>query len=85
MLPRIECGLHHAPLGCGPDDQDAFDRFGFEQQLQRRMVERGVAVLEQDMVALRVVARFAFAVAKPVSRNTTGSGYPFAVPNAAAP
>jgi hypothetical protein len=38
---------------------------------------------QQDMVALRVVARFAYAVAKPVSRNAAGSGYPFAVLNSA--
>jgi hypothetical protein len=37
------------------------------------------------MVALRVVARFAFAVANPASRNATGAGgYPFAVLNESA-
>jgi hypothetical protein len=36
------------------------------------------------MLALRVTARFASAVAKPVSRNATGGGgYPFAVLNSA--
>jgi hypothetical protein len=38
---------------------------------------------QQDMLALRVVARFGFAVAKPVSRNAPGGGYPFAVLNQA--
>lgn len=38
---------------------------------------------QQDMVALRVVARFAFAIAKPVSRNAPGGGFPFAVLNQA--
>jgi hypothetical protein len=32
----------------------------------------------QDMLALRVVARFGFVIAKPVSRNAPGSGFPFA-------
>ena len=37
---------------------------------------------QQDMLALRVVARFAFAVANPASRNASGAGgYPFAVLN----
>jgi hypothetical protein len=36
------------------------------------------------MLALRVVARFAYAVANPVSRNASGAGgYPFAVLNEA--
>ena len=38
---------------------------------------------QQDMLALRVVARFAFAVATPVSRNAADAGYPFAVLNSA--
>jgi HK97 family phage major capsid protein len=41
---------------------------------------------QQDMLALRVVARFAFAIAKPVSRNVvagSGAAYPFAVLNEA--
>ena len=39
---------------------------------------------QQDMLALRVVARFGFAVAKPVSRNASGAGgFPFAVLNSA--
>jgi HK97 family phage major capsid protein len=38
---------------------------------------------QQDMLALRVVARFGFAIAKPVSRNASGAGgFPFAVLNA---
>ncbi len=38
---------------------------------------------QQDMLALRVVARFAFAIAKPATRNATGAGgLPFAVLNA---
>jgi HK97 family phage major capsid protein len=32
---------------------------------------------QQDAVALRVTARFAYAIAKPVSRPETGSGTPF--------
>ena len=39
---------------------------------------------QQDMLALRVVARFAYAVAQPASRNAVG-GYPFAVLTEAAP
>jgi hypothetical protein len=36
------------------------------------------------MLALRVVARFGFAIAKPVSRNASGGGgFPFAVLNSA--
>jgi hypothetical protein len=36
------------------------------------------------MLALRVVARFGFAIAKPVSRNAAGAGgFPFAVLNQA--
>jgi HK97 family phage major capsid protein len=38
---------------------------------------------QQDMLALRVVARFGFAIAKPVSRNAPGGGFPFAVLNQA--
>ena len=39
---------------------------------------------QQDMLALRVVARFAYAVANPASRNASGGGgYPFAVLNQA--
>jgi hypothetical protein len=38
---------------------------------------------QQDMLALRVVARFGFAIAKPVSRNAPGGGFPFAVLNSA--
>ena len=36
---------------------------------------------QQDVLALRVVARFGYAVAKPVSRNAPGTGYPFGVLN----
>jgi hypothetical protein len=37
---------------------------------------------QQDMLALRVGARFGFAIAKPVSRNASGAGgFPFAVLN----
>jgi hypothetical protein len=39
---------------------------------------------QQDMLALRVVARFGFAIANPVSRNAPTDGYPFAVLNQAA-
>ena len=39
---------------------------------------------QQDMLALRVVARFDYAVAQPASRNA-GTGYPFAVLTEAAP
>jgi hypothetical protein len=38
---------------------------------------------QQDMLALRVVARFGFAIAKPVARNAPGGGLPFAVLNQA--
>jgi hypothetical protein len=39
---------------------------------------------QQDMLALRVVARFGFAIAKRVSRNASGAGgFPFAVLNSA--
>ena len=37
----------------------------------------------QEMLALRLVARFGFAIAKPVSRNAPGGGFPFAVLNSA--
>lgn len=36
-------------------------------------------LMQQDSVALRVVARYAFAVANPVSAMNDGTGYPFAV------
>jgi hypothetical protein len=36
----------------------------------------------QDILALRVVSRFAYAAAQPASRNAVG-GYPFAVLNEA--
>ena len=39
---------------------------------------------QQDMLALSVVACFAYAVANPASRNASGgTGYPFAVLNEA--
>ena len=39
---------------------------------------------QQDMLALRVMARFAYAVAKPASRNASGAGgFPFALLNSA--
>jgi hypothetical protein len=38
---------------------------------------------QQDLLALRVVARFGFAIAKLVSRNAPGGGFPFAVLNQA--
>ena len=65
---------------------------GVRQDLTDKLLDQAVITDEQgaivynlpqqDMVALRVVARFAFAVAKPVSRNASGAGgYPFAVLN----
>jgi hypothetical protein len=39
---------------------------------------------QQDILALRVVARFAHAVANPASRNASaGTGYPFTLLNEA--
>jgi len=67
---------------------------GVRQDLTYKMVDQAVItddtgnivynLLQQDMLALRVVARFAIAIAKPVSRNPTGAGgFPFAILNAA--
>src|SRR6476661_2459802 len=53
VLPRIERRLHDAALRRRPHDEDALGGLGLEQQLERGVVERGVAMLEQDVVAVR--------------------------------
>jgi hypothetical protein len=67
---------------------------GVRQDLTYKMLDEAVItddagnivynLPQRDMLALRVVARFAFAIAKPVSRNAPGGGFPFAVLNNAA-
>jgi hypothetical protein len=46
MLAGVERRLHDTALGCRPDDDDAFRGLGFEQELERGVVERGVAMFE---------------------------------------
>ena len=53
MLARVERRLHDTSFRRRADEQDALGALGFEQQLERGVVEGGVAMLEQDMVALR--------------------------------
>jgi hypothetical protein len=51
VLARVESGLDDAALGRRADDDHALGGLRLEQQLERGVVEGGVAVLEQDVVA----------------------------------
>src|SRR5579884_3169557 len=79
VLARVERRLHDASFGRGPDDEDALGRLGLEQQVERGVVEGGIAVLEQDAVAVLRQEPADHVAAGPV-RRLPGEGGSVAVP-----
>src|SRR5690348_2767159 len=51
MLACVERRLRDAPLGRRADDHDALGALRLEEQVERSVIEGGVAVLEQNVVA----------------------------------
>jgi HK97 family phage major capsid protein len=89
----LEAPISYVPNGVFPDDvlavtgQFDYALLGVRQDLTFKLLDQAVLTddtgkvvlntAQQDTTALRVVARFGFAIAKPVTRPETGSGTPF--------
>jgi hypothetical protein len=51
VLAGVDRGLNHAAFGCSADQNEAFYLQLFEEDVERRVVEAGVAMFEQDIIA----------------------------------